>query len=236
MAAHYGAAVMLARVRSPRDKPSAENEVWQATTEIIAALRDVVFTDLSQLRAAVRRGLDAHSDRPFSKREGTRCQVYEAQERPLLRQLPAAPYAVCAWVYGRKVQRSCHVSYRYSYYSASHLAVGGSVDLRITESKLEIYLDGERLSTHLLFSAYARNRHSTHEADLPAGRSYSHWDAGRIRRCADRVGPSCREAVDRIFQRVDYEEQGFNAALAVLRLEHCYTKPRMERACSMAIA
>ena len=42
--------------------------------------------------------------------------------------------------------------------------------------------------------------------------------------------------MDRIFQRVDYEEQGFNAALAVLRLEHRYTRPRLERACAMALA
>ena len=41
MAAHYGSAVMPARVATPRDKPSAGNEVWQAALEIIAALRCV---------------------------------------------------------------------------------------------------------------------------------------------------------------------------------------------------
>lgn len=102
MAAHYGAAVMPARVRRPRDKPSVENEVWQATTEIVAALRDAVLTDVNQLSAAVRRELDAHNDRPFSKREGTRRQVFEEQERPLLRPLPAAPYEVCEWVCGAR--------------------------------------------------------------------------------------------------------------------------------------
>lgn len=48
MAAHYGSAVMPARVRTPRDKPSVENEVRQAATEIVAALRDVVFTDINE--------------------------------------------------------------------------------------------------------------------------------------------------------------------------------------------
>ena len=41
---------------------------------------------------------------------------------------------------------------------------------------------------------------------------------------------------DRIFQRVGYGEQGLNAALAVLRLEHRYTRPRPERACATALA
>ena len=53
MAAHYGSAVMPARVATPRDKPSAENEVWQAALEIIAALRDTVFTDFNELKRAV---------------------------------------------------------------------------------------------------------------------------------------------------------------------------------------
>ena len=46
LAAHYGSAVIPARVRRPRDKPSAENEVWAAATYVIAALRDEVFTDI----------------------------------------------------------------------------------------------------------------------------------------------------------------------------------------------
>lgn len=236
MAAHYGAAVMPARVRRPRDKPSVESEVWQATAEIVAALRDEAFTDPSALRAAVRRELDAHNDRPFSKREGTRRQVFEEQERPLLRPLPAAPYEVCEWVYGRKVQRNCHVSYKRNSCSVSHLAVGKTVDLRVTESKLEVFLGGERLATHPLFPAHARNRYSTHAGDMPGGRAYSEWDAGRIRRWAERVGPSCGDVVDRIFQRVEFEEQGFDAALAVLRLSHRHGAPRLERACSMALA
>ena len=169
MAAHYGAAVMPARVRRPRDKPSAGNEVWQAATEVIAALRETVFTDFGALKEAVRKKVDEHNSRPFSKREGTRRQVFEEQERPLLRPLPAVPYEVCEWVYGRKVQRNCHVSYKRNFYSVTHLAVGRTVDLRVTESTVEVFLGGERLATHPLFPAYARNRYSTHEADLPDG-------------------------------------------------------------------
>lgn len=236
MAAHYGSAVMPARIATPRDKPSAENEVWQAALEIIAALRDTVFTDFNELKAAVAAKLEEHNSRPFTKREGTRREVFEEQERPLLRPLPAVPYEVCEWVYGRKVQRNCHVAYKHNYYSVSHLAVGKTVDLRVTDATLEAFLGGERLATHPLFPAFARNRYSTHAGDLPEGRQYREWDADRIRRWADRVGPSCREVVDRIFQRVDHEEQGFNAALAVLRLEHAYTRPRLERACGMALA
>ena len=125
---------------------SAENEVWQAALEIIAALRDTVFTDFNELKRAVAERLEEHNSRPFSKREGTRREVFEEQERPLLRPLPAVPYEVCEWVYGRKVQRNCHVAYKRNYYSVSHLAVGRTVDLRVTDSTVEVFLGGERLA------------------------------------------------------------------------------------------
>lgn len=235
-AAHCGSAVTPARVATPRDKPSAENEVWRAALEIVAALRDTVFTDFNELKRAVAERLEEHDARPFAKREGTRRQVFEEREGPLLRPLPAVPYEVCEWVCGRKVQRSCHVAYGRNYYSVGHLAVGRTVGLRVTDSTAEVLLGGERLATHPPFPACARNRYSTHAGDLPGGRSYSDWDAGRIGRWADRVGPSCGEVVDRIFQRVDYEEQGLDAALAAPGLEHRHARPRLERARRMALA
>ena len=236
LAAHYGSAVIPARVRRPRDKPSAENEVWAAATYVIAALRDEVFTDMAALRAAVARRVAEHNDAPFAKREGSRREVFEEVERPLLRPLPAEPFEVCEWVYGRKVQANCHVAYARNYYSVSHLLVGSTVDLRVTEGKVEVFSGGERVATHPRFPSYARNRYSTRGSDMPEGRAWSDWDAPRIRAWASRVGPSCSELVDRVFACYEFDEQGFNAALAVLRLSRRYTPARLERACGMALA
>lgn len=139
MAAHYGAAVIPARVRRPRDKASAENEVWSAATYAIAALRGQMFTDMASLRAAVAAKVDEHNARPFSKRDGSRLQCFLEEEKPLLRPLPQVPYEICEWVYGRKVQANCHVSCRRNFYSVSHLLVGKEVDLRVSESRLEAF-------------------------------------------------------------------------------------------------
>ena len=236
MAAHYGAAVIPARVRRPRDKAGAENEVWSAATYVIAALRGEVFTDMGALRAAVAAKVREHNARPFSKRDGSRIECFEEVERPLPRPLPRVPYEICEWFYGRKVQANCHVSYRRNFYSVSHLLVGRTVDLRVTESRLEVFLGGERVATHPLLPASTRNRYSTNAGDMPEGRSYGDWDAARIRRWADRVGPSCREAVDRVFGSYEYEEQAFNGCLALLRLSNRYSAERLERACAMSLA
>lgn len=153
-----------------------------------------------------------------------------------LRPLPAEPFEVCEWVYGRKVQANCHVAYARNYYSVSHLLVGSTVDLRVTEGKVEVFSGGERVATHPRFPSYARNRYSTRGSDMPEGRAWSDWDAPRIRAWASRVGPSCSELVDRVFACYEFDEQGFNAALAVLRLSRRYTPARLERACGMALA
>lgn len=235
MAAHYASAVMAARVRRPKDKPSAEGTVGNIATEVIAKLRNETFTDFDALRAAVAERLAAYNAAPFQKREGSRLTCFIEEEKPLLRPLPAVAYEICRWVYGRKVQVNCHVCWNRNFYSVSHLYVGKKVDLRITDATVEVYLGGERLATHKAFPPYARNRYSTAAADLPRGKSYSDWDADRIRRWSMRVGPSCAGVVERVFESVKFDEQGFNACLAVLRLEHKYSRDRLEKACSMAL-
>ena len=236
LAAHYGAAVLPARVRHPRDKPSAENEVWCATMYVIGALRGRAFTDMGELRAAVAECVERHNAAPFEKREGSRLESFMKEEADLLRPLPAVPYEVCEWVRGRKVQQNCHVSYRGNFYSAPFRAVGSTVDLRVTDTALEIWKGSERLSTHALMPPCARNRYSTHEEDMPDGKAWQEWDADRIRRWADRIGPDCRAVAERIFQSYAFEEQAFNACLAVLRLSRRHGSARLERACGMALA
>lgn len=235
MAAHYSAAILPARVSRPKDKASVENEVHLVATKIIASLRHEVFSDFHLLKQAISQKLEEHNKAPFSKRSGSRYLCFYEEEKETLRPLPKTPYEICKWVYNRKVQINCHVAYEKNYYSAPHFSVGKSVDLRITENTLEIYLANERIATHPLFPSYCKNRYSTHESDLPEGKSYSGWDSDRIRRWAERVGPSCSAVIERIFQSVKFDEQGFNAALAVLRLSHKYSNERLEKACLIAL-
>lgn len=236
MAAHYMCAVVPARVRRPKDKPSAEGSVGKLATAIIARLRDRRFHNTGELNLAIRHELALFNAAPFQKREGSRAEVFEAEEGPELRPLPAVPYEVCEWVRGRKVAPNSHVQYRRNFYSVSWRYVGRTVDLRVTEHAVEVWCQGERLATHPLFASYERNRYSTREADMPPGSGWREWDRPRIEAWAKRVGPSMQECVARVFSRCDFAEQGFNPALALLRLTRKYPAERVERACGMALA
>lgn len=236
MAARYCAAVMPARVRRPKDKPSAESTVHNAATAIVARLRGRAFAGAGELNGAIGPLLDESNAAPFQRREGSRRAVFEEVGKPLPRSLPAVPYEVCEWVRGRKVQLNCHVAYKRNYYSAPYALVGRTVDLRVAESALEVWDGGERVASHALLPSHARNRYSTRREGMPPESGRTEWDRGRVGRWAGGVGPSCSECVARIFSGCTFDEQGLSPALSLLRLSKPHTAARLESACRMALA
>lgn len=235
LAAHYSAAVLPARVKKPKDKPSAENTVWSVTTWVIAKLRNHEFATLQELRAQVYKQVAALNAEPFQKRAGSRLSVFEGTEKPILRPLPAVSYEISRWAYGRKVQKNGHVVWEKNFYSVPYTQIGRTVDLRITQTMLEVYLGGERLSSHLLAPMAVTNEYRTHDGDLPDGPRYREWDAVRCREWAARIGEHTLLVVNRVFESVPVEEQGLDPVLAVLRLTKRYSRARVERACEIAL-
>ena len=235
MATHYSAAVLPGRVRKPKDKASVENTVAHVATWVIAGLREQQFTTLPELAAAIEARMEAYNAEPFQKRPGSRLSVFDAEEKPLLTSLPAVPYEISTWHYGRRVARNGHVAFARNFYSVPFAHIGAKVDLRITARTLEIYQGSQRLSSHLLFPEAVRNEYSTHDADLPAGDRYQPWDAARVRAWAERIGPATVTVVERIFESVPIIEQGLDPALAVLRLSRRFSATRVEAACALAL-
>lgn len=172
MAEHYSSAVIPGRVRHPRDKPSAENEVWQATKALVGGWRDASFDSLDELNREIRLWLDAYGDEPFQKRDGTRRSVFESEEKPLMIPLPVTRYEVCVWACGRKVQPNCHVQYRGNWYSAPADCVGRRVDLKVSDHTLEVWAGQRRASSHRLFADNERGKWSTNRGDVPPGHEW----------------------------------------------------------------
>lgn len=235
LAAHYSAAVLPGRIKKPKDKASVENTVGNIATWVIAALRDRQFATLPELRTAVYERVAAFNAEPFQKRAGSRLGVFEAEEKPLLRPLPQVPFEISRWIYRRRVQKNGHVVFERNFYSAPLAHIGTKIDVRITARTLEIYRGTERISSHLLLPAGASGQYRTNDADLPAGRQYQQWDAPRVRAWAERVGPAAVIVINRIFESVPIDEQGLDAALAVLRLSRRFSAERVEAACALAL-
>lgn len=235
LAGHYSAAVLPGRVRRAKDKASVENTVGHVATWVIAALREQRFTTLEELRMAIRERVGAYNLELFQKRAGSRHGVFTAEEAPLLRPLPAVPYEISRWAYGRRVARNSYVSWQRNFYSVPFAHIGTRVDLRVTDTMLEVYRHHERLTSHALLPPGAINQYATSKADLPEDRQWRAWDGPRVRAWAQRIGPGAVRVVNKIFESVTVQEQGLDAALAVLRLSRRYSPTRVEAACQLAL-
>lgn len=80
MAEHYGTAVIPARVRKPKDKPSVEATVGNISTWIIAALRNQKYFSLRDLNDAIKIKLKTFNSNPFQKKPGSRLSVFLEEE------------------------------------------------------------------------------------------------------------------------------------------------------------
>src|SRR5699024_1739465 len=192
------------------------NTVWHVAMRVIARLREEKFASIAQLQAAIDEQVSLYNQESFQKREGSRASVFIQEEQPLMTPLPQVSYEISTWVYGRKVQRNAHVVWEKNFYSAPVSHIGASVDLRITATHLQIYAGQQRISSHVLPAHGTVNQYSTNPGDIPTGKHYQPWDTERIRDWAQRVGPSTTTVINRIFESVTIDEQGFDAALAIL--------------------
>lgn len=235
LAAHYSAAVLPGRPRRPKDKASVENTVWSVATWVIASLRQQEFATLPELRAAIYEQMTRFNQEPFQKRAGSRRSVFEEEEFPRLRPLPAVPYEISRWAYARRAGRGGHVVWEKNHYSFPYPHVGELVDLRVPSRVVEIYLGADRLASHPLAPTGVTGEYVTHDSDLPDGPKYQGWDGERVREWAARIGVHTSTVVARIFASVPVEEQGLNPALAVLRLTRRYSSSRVERACEIVL-
>lgn len=232
---HYFTAIMPAGVRKPKHKPSVEGTVGKIATAIIAKLRNQIFHNLNELKTSVSEALELFNDAPFQKREGSRTLVFKEAEQKYLHELPKFPYEIAEWAYNHSVNIDCHITYKTNRYSAPYKYVGKKIDLKITESLVEIYFKGERIASHTKFPNYTKYKWSTSDEHMPDQFNHPEWDDVRIKQWAYSIGKCTGEVIDRIFGSVHIKEQAYNSSLSVLKLSKSYSAERLEISCEIAL-
>jgi transposase len=119
LAAHYGTAILPARVRRPRDKAKVEAGVLVVERWILARLRHQRFASLAALNAAISALLTDLNIRPMRRLGVSRRQLFEELDRPALASLPAEPFVYAEWRI-RRVGLDYHVDVEGHYYSVPH--------------------------------------------------------------------------------------------------------------------
>ena len=233
MATHYGTVIIPARPYRPRDKAKVEAGVQLAERWIIAVLRHRRFTSLAELNEVIAALVTRLNDKPFKKLAGSRASLFVELDQPALRPLPAQRYEFATWRRA-KVNIDYHVEVERHYYSVPYQLAGQVVEVRLTNSVVEVFFKNQRVASHL--RSYLKGRHVTEPAHMPdSHRRYLEWTPGRIVNWAQKNGPSTALFVEGLMASRPHPEQGFRSALGVMRLAKKYSPERLEAACERAL-
>jgi transposase len=234
MATHYGAAIVPARVRKPKDKAKVESAVLLAERWILARLRNRTFYSLCELRQATAELLDKLNNEPFQKLEGSRRSQFEALDKPALKPLPTQQYEFAEWKKAT-VNIDYHIDLLKNFYSVPHQLVKREVHVRYTATTVEIFFKGERVASHQRL--HGKGKFITDPGHRPAAhRKYAEWTPSRIISWCESVGFATGELATHILETKPHPEQGYRSCLGLIKLGKQYSQERLEIACRRALA
>ena len=233
MARHYGAVVIPARVRKPRDKSLVENAVQQVLRWIIAELRDREYFSLAEMNEAIGDNLEILNDKVFSVREGSRRSVFEELDKPLLKPLPSERFTYEEWKKA-KVHVDYHMQVDKNYYSVPYQLVGRTLEVRITAMTVEVFNRSKRIASHK--RQFGKGHYSTYPEHMPPEHeSYLKMTPEKIKRWASVTGENTACLSHAILEGRVHNAQGYRSILGLMSLGRKYGTDRLEAACGIAL-
>lgn len=200
MAAHYGAAVIPARVRKPRDKAKVENAVLVAERWILAALRNRTFFSLTEINEAIAKLLDKLNSRKFKQIDSTRAELFAKLDLPALKPLPESRYQFAEWARA-KVNIDYHIAVDKHFYSVPYQLVGEQVEVKMTATFIEILHKGRRIASHI--RSYVAGGFTVNRDHRPKShQKYLEWTPSRIISWAGSKGPNIGALVAKILEMI----------------------------------
>jgi transposase len=229
---HYGTAVLPARPYKPKDKAKAENGVLIVERWIMARLRNVTFTGLTELNQAISILLRDLNNRPFKKRPGSRASIFEEIDKPALKPLPKHPYRLMHYKKAR-VHIDYHVELDQHYYSVPYQWTGKEIELRFTSESIECWYQGKQIALHV--RSYKKGAHTTLAEHMPKShQKHMEWTPGRFLNWSTQIGSATTRLVKHLLERKPHPEQGYRSCLGLLSLSKRYGAERLEKACERA--
>lgn len=233
LADHYDTVIIPTRVRRPCDKGAVEGSVNDITNFIFGRLRNVKFFSFDDLNEAIKEKAEEFNNAPFQKRDGSRSSVYEMEEKPFMKSLPAVPYEICEYK-ECSVNIDYHVSVEKMNYSVPYEYRNKKVDVKISDNFITIFYKGTEIAKHKRLYG-KRNQYSTFEEHMPENHKKTLWNGERFRRWALSIGSSTHEVIDRQLKHYKVEEAGYRGCLSILKLIDKYGETRLENACKLAL-
>lgn len=203
---------------------------------IYAPLRNQTFGSLTEINHHFRLQIDQLNVRPYKGSSFSRMDLFEQQERDLLRQLPSQPYMLKKGTV-LTVQRNYHIQLTEDglYYSVPYQYAGKKVKVWYDQQNVEIYYDHQRIAIH----RRGHQAYTTLGDHMPVNhqqaKAANGWSKEELLHKATRIGTSSAQVADKILGNSIYMEQNYKACFGMLMLEKRYGAARLEAACTLAL-
>jgi len=231
---HYGFAIVPARVREPKDKAKVENAVGCVEKQILAPLRNITFTSIGEINAAIKSRVAVFNTQSFQKMKTSRQELFETLDKPALKPLPSHRYQYANWNKA-KINIDYHFVFDDHYYSVPFRYIHQTIDIRTTAKIIECFYQEKRIAVHE--RSYARYKHTTIAEHMPlAHRTHAEWTPERIKRWASKIGPETAKFIDHMIASRAFPQQAFRACLGLLRLGKRFGEDRLEKACAKGLS
>lgn len=122
------------------------------------------------------------------------------------------------------------------YYSVPYQYIKNKVDVRITETTIEIFINHNRIASHKRI--YGRpGQYSTQIEHMPEDhQKYLEWNGDRFRKWANQIGSHTYEVVNSLLTSGRVEQQSYRSCMGLLKLAERYTPQKLETACQKALS
>jgi hypothetical protein len=149
LAQYYGSAIVPARPRRPKDKALVENAVRLIMRYFRYCYRNHIFTSLAEINHALLKVCNRINQKKHTRFQTSRFLRWQQTEQSALHALPETPFEIFEYKQA-KVHPDCHIKVGRHYYSVPHVYRGRTVEVKLTQSQVEIFFERERLACHSL--------------------------------------------------------------------------------------
>lgn len=234
LADHYGAAILPARVRRPRDKAAVESAVNTVNKRVLGYLLEEGWSVLADVNAAISERLEEvnHSIRRVDG--STRFERFAQEEAALLRPLPGLAFEQVAWK-ELKVGRNYHVTCDYQHYSVPYALAGLQLRTRLTSSSVTLF-DGQKVVAEHSRKQGRKGQYSTDPAHVPPQHKdvKGLWSRAWFTDRANAIGPATTAVIEQVLDRYEIEAQSYLDCQNILGALG-KNKPKLEAACQQLL-
>lgn len=229
LARHYGFCVDPTPPYAPEKKGKVESAVKYVKRSFFGAWSPADIDDANE--GLTRWNAEVAGLRQHGTTGQVPLEVFEAEERPALLELPAHPFEPVEWKEA-KVHRDAHIQFERRLYSVPWKLMGQQVWVRATPSTVAVYANDVRVATH---QRRGEKRVETLPEHLPKGRadlrhrSREHWQHRALV-----MGQDVHRFVHAVFDSDDVLLQ-LRAVQGIVTLLEKHPKSRAQAACRRAL-